>query len=130
MPGEMARLASRCPLIPVGGPPQALWFYCQPPMAAMQLLAALAAAAAKGRLRGATLLDLLHERAGRTAGDANARRLLQRLLRAACAPYFRCSRQQHVHSPMLHSHRWRSFASSSPEPKYFRRLTRYPHSVR
>lgn len=59
-------------------------------MAAMQLLAALAAAAAEGRLRGATLLDLLHERAGRTAGDANARRLLQRLLRAATAPYFRC----------------------------------------
>ena len=69
---------------------QALWFYCQPPMAAMQLLATVAAAAAEGALRGAALIDLLVERRAHVAGDEHARRLLQRLLQAACAPYFRC----------------------------------------
>ena len=44
---------------------QALWFYCQPPMAAMQLLASVAAAAAEGALRGAALIDLLVERRAR-----------------------------------------------------------------
>jgi hypothetical protein len=58
-------------------------------MAAMQLLATVAAAAAEGGLRGAALIDLLVERRARFAGDEHARRLLQRLLQAACAPYFR-----------------------------------------
>ena len=58
-------------------------------MVAMQLLASVAAAAASGKLRGASLIQLLHDRCARTAGDATARRLLQRLLEAACVPYFR-----------------------------------------
>ncbi len=48
---------------------QALWFYCQPPMAAMQLLASVAAAAAEAGLRGAALIDLLVERRARVSRE-------------------------------------------------------------
>ena len=81
-------------------------------MVAMQLLASVAAAAAAGKLRGASLIQLLHDRSARTAGDATARRLLQRLLQAACAPYFRfggsevfttgdCSVGSHIHNNLI-----------------------------
>ena len=66
---------------------QAAWFYCQPAVAAMELLAAVAARATS--LRGAPLLNLLHREAADRAGDAAARELLLRLLRAASAPYAR-----------------------------------------
>jgi gamma-tubulin complex component 2 len=67
---------------------QALWYYVQPPMAALRLVASLAAEASGRRLRGAALLDLLHERVASLLGDAAAHRLALRLLRAASDPYF------------------------------------------
>lgn len=67
---------------------QALWYYCQPPLASLQLLAAIAAEAAQQQLRGCALLDLLWQRNQAVAGDAQARRLVQKLLQAACRPYF------------------------------------------
>ena len=67
---------------------QALWYYVQPPLAALRLVACLAAEASAGRLRGAQLLDLLHGRAGEVMGDAAAHKLALRLLRAAAEPYF------------------------------------------
>jgi len=69
---------------------QALWYYCQPPLASLQLLAAISSEAAVGKLRGSALLNLLHQRGHAVAGDDQARRLLQKLLHAACTPYFRC----------------------------------------
>ncbi|DBA91460.1 hypothetical protein WJX77_003506 [Trebouxia sp. C0004] len=68
---------------------QALWYYCQPPLASLQLLAAISSQAAVGKLRGSALLNLLHQRSHAVAGDDQARRLLQKLLHAACTPYFR-----------------------------------------
>ena len=64
---------------------QALWYYVQPPMLALRLVASLAAEASAGRLRGAALLDLLHSRCAAVMGDAHAHKLALRLLRCAAA---------------------------------------------
>ena len=68
---------------------QALWYYCQPPLASLRLMASIVADAAQRQLRGSALLNLLWHRSSVVAGDAPARRLLHKLLQAACAPYFR-----------------------------------------
>ena len=67
---------------------QALWYYVQPPMSALRLVAGIAAEASARRLRGASLLSMLHTKAGGLMGDATAHRLVLRLLRAASEPYF------------------------------------------
>ena len=67
---------------------QGLWYYVQPPMAALKLVASIAAEASARRLCGASLLSLLHFKAGALMGDAAAHRLALRLLRAAAEPYF------------------------------------------
>jgi gamma-tubulin complex component 2 len=67
---------------------QALWYYVQPPMAALRLVATIAAEASPRRLRGAGLLSLLHNKVGALMGDADAHKLALRLLRAAAEPYF------------------------------------------
>ncbi len=58
---------------PPAGPPQALWFHLQLPMASLGLAARVAADASAHRLRGAQLLNLLHERAAMAAGALGAR---------------------------------------------------------
>ena len=73
----------------VGMHVQALWYYCQPPLASLQHLASIASDAAVGKLRGSALLNLLFQRSASVAGDEQARKLLQKLLHASCAPYFR-----------------------------------------
>lgn len=60
---------------------QALWYYVQPPMLALRLVASLAAEASAGKLRGAALLDLLHQRCAAVMGDAQGHKLALRLLR-------------------------------------------------
>jgi gamma-tubulin complex component 2 len=67
---------------------QALWYYVQPPMAALKLVASIAAEASSRRLRGGGLLSLLHTKVSAVMGDADAHKLALRLLRAACEPYF------------------------------------------
>lgn len=67
---------------------QALWYYVQPPIVALRLVATLAADASRKQLRGAALLDLLHERTAMALGDASAHALVLRLLRVASEPYF------------------------------------------
>lgn len=67
---------------------QALWYYVQPPMLALRQVASLAAEASAGKLRGATLLDLLHYKCAAIMGDAQGHKLALRLLRAATEPYF------------------------------------------
>lgn len=66
----------------------ALWYYVQPPMAALRLTATIAADASSRRLRGAALLSLLHARTASLLGDAAGHKLCLRLLRAAARPYF------------------------------------------
>jgi gamma-tubulin complex component 2 len=46
-----------------------MWYYVQPPLASLSLAASVAAAAASGDLRGASLLNLLHSRSAAVAGD-------------------------------------------------------------
>eukprot|EP00803_Ostreobium_quekettii_P010884 evm.model.scf_2240.1 EVM.evm.TU.scf_2240.1 scf_2240:446-5849(+) len=67
---------------------QSLWFYAQPPMAALGVLASVARDAAANGLTGTGLLSLLHIKMGEHAGDMNAQGLLQKLLAAGCKPYF------------------------------------------
>lgn len=67
---------------------QGLWYYVQPPMSALMLVASLAAEASSKRLRGASLLDMLHSQTSSLLGDASSFKLAQRLLKAAAEPYF------------------------------------------
>jgi len=67
---------------------QSLWYYIQSPMAALRLVASIASDASSKRLRGASLLNLLHSRAAGLLGDAAAHRLALRLLHAAAEAYF------------------------------------------
>lgn len=57
-------------------------------MLALRLVATLAAEASAAKLRGAALLDLLHQRCAAVMGDAHAHRLALRLLR--CAAVWGC----------------------------------------
>eukprot|EP00898_Chlorokybus_atmophyticus_P003738 jgi/Chlat1/4365/Chrsp29S04513 len=68
---------------------QGLWFYCQPTLSGMKLLASICEQAAVQNLFGAQVVNLLHSQATTMAGDTMARKLLQRLMQATCAPYFR-----------------------------------------
>ncbi|EIE26959.1 hypothetical protein COCSUDRAFT_46296 [Coccomyxa subellipsoidea C-169] len=67
----------------------AMWYYVQPPLASLGLAASVASEAAARKLRGASLLNLLHSRYAAVAGDTAARGLLGKLLQAGCAPYFK-----------------------------------------
>ena len=83
-------------LPPGCGSLQAVWYYCQPPLASLQLLASICSEAAVGKLRGSALLNLLHHRSGSVAGDGPAHRLLHKLLHAAFTPYFRYPKYLHM----------------------------------
>ena len=67
---------------------QGLWFHCQQPLVTLRLLAGIAAEASRRGLRGAGLLDLLSARQNATAGDVQALRVVQQLLKEAARPYF------------------------------------------
>lgn len=67
---------------------QGLWFHCQQPLITLRLLAGIAAEASRRGLRGAGMLDLLSARQNATAGDAQALRVVQQLLKEAARPYF------------------------------------------
>ncbi|BDA43053.1 Gamma-tubulin complex component 2 [Coccomyxa sp. Obi] len=68
---------------------QGMWYYVQPPLASLSLAASVASEAAARKLRGASLLNLLHARYAAVAGDTAARGLLSKLLQAGAAPYFK-----------------------------------------
>jgi len=67
---------------------QKLWYYIQPSMKTLEILAAIATAIDKGNCRGAAILTLLHERTESYVGDLNGRDLCLYLTQAACAQYF------------------------------------------
>ena len=66
---------------------QAAWFYCQPAAPALRLMAGVASRAYF--LKGASVLNLLHREGCEHAGDSAVLALVQRLSKAAFAPYCR-----------------------------------------
>ena len=66
---------------------QSAWFYCQPAASALRLMANVASRAY--HLKGASVLNLLHREGADHAGDNAVSVLVQRLSKAAAAPYIR-----------------------------------------
>nr|XP_048311264.1 gamma-tubulin complex component 2 isoform X2 [Myodes glareolus] len=67
---------------------QKLWFYIQPAMRTIDILASLATSVDKGECVGGLTLSLLHDRSFNYTGDSQAQELCLYLTKAASAPYF------------------------------------------
>uniref|UniRef100_H0VBZ5 Gamma-tubulin complex component n=2 Tax=Cavia porcellus TaxID=10141 RepID=H0VBZ5_CAVPO len=67
---------------------QKLWFYIQPAMRTVDILASLATSVDKGECVGGSTLSLLHDRSFNYTGDSQAQELCLYLTKAASAPYF------------------------------------------
>ncbi|EMP37933.1 Gamma-tubulin complex component 2 [Chelonia mydas] len=67
---------------------QKLWFYIQPTMRTMEILASLATSVDKGECMGGSTLSLLHDRTFNYTGDSQAQELCLYLTKAASVPYF------------------------------------------
>lgn len=67
---------------------QKLWFYIQPTLRTMEVLASLATSLDKGECLGGATLSLLHDRTFGYTGDTQAQELCLYLTKAASAPYF------------------------------------------
>ncbi|XP_013870241.1 gamma-tubulin complex component 2 [Austrofundulus limnaeus] len=67
---------------------QKLWFYIQPTMRTMEILASIASSLDKGDCMGGSTLSLLHDRTFNYTGDSQAQELCLYLTKAASVPYF------------------------------------------
>uniref|UniRef100_A0A8C7DEK6 Gamma-tubulin complex component n=1 Tax=Oncorhynchus kisutch TaxID=8019 RepID=A0A8C7DEK6_ONCKI len=67
---------------------QKLWFYIQPTMRTMEILASIASSVDKGDCMGGTTLSLLHDRTFNYTGDSQAQELCLYLTKVASVPYF------------------------------------------
>uniref|UniRef100_A0A8C5Q7X0 Gamma-tubulin complex component n=1 Tax=Leptobrachium leishanense TaxID=445787 RepID=A0A8C5Q7X0_9ANUR len=67
---------------------QKLWFYIQPTLRTMEVLASLSTSLDKGECLGGATLSLLHDRTFGYTGDSQAQELSLYLTKAASAPYF------------------------------------------
>nr|XP_026237187.1 gamma-tubulin complex component 2 [Urocitellus parryii] len=67
---------------------QKLWFYIQPAMRTVDILASLATSVDRGECMGGSTLSLLHDRSFNYTGDSQAQELCLYLTKAASAPYF------------------------------------------
>ncbi|XP_068817319.1 gamma-tubulin complex component 2 isoform X1 [Capricornis sumatraensis] len=67
---------------------QKLWFYIQPAMRTVDILASLATSVDKGECVGGATLSLLHDRSFSCTGDSQAQELCLYLTTAASVPYF------------------------------------------
>ncbi|MGH0141861.1 UNVERIFIED_CONTAM: hypothetical protein FKN15_074997 [Acipenser sinensis] len=67
---------------------QKLWFYIQPTMRTMEILASLATSVDKGDCMGGSTLSLLHDRTFNYTGDSQAQELCLFLTKASSVPYF------------------------------------------
>ncbi|KAM4852161.1 gamma-tubulin complex component 2 [Thomomys bottae] len=67
---------------------QKLWFYIQPAMRTVDILASLATSVDKGECVGGSTLSLLHDRSFNYTGDSQAQELCLYLTKAASIPYF------------------------------------------
>ena len=63
--------------IDLPSPLQTLWYHCQKPLDSLRLVASLAGEAAARKLRGAALLNLLHQKSGFAIGTSRLLRSLQ-----------------------------------------------------
>lgn len=84
---------------------QKVWFYIQPSLKTLDLLANVAIMIEKGNCKGASILTLLHEKTESYTGDPKGKDLCLYLTQAACAPYFdilqRWIYQGNPHSKLL-----------------------------
>lgn len=67
---------------------QKLWFYIQPTMRTMEILASIASSVDKGDCMGGSTLSLLHDRTFNFTGDGQAQEVCLYLTKAASVPYF------------------------------------------
>lgn len=67
---------------------QKIWFYIQPSMKTIDILATVAMMIERGNCKGAAILTLLHEKTESYTGDPKGKDLCLYLTQAACAPYF------------------------------------------
>nr|XP_060613888.1 gamma-tubulin complex component 2 [Anolis sagrei ordinatus] len=67
---------------------QKLWFYIQPTMRTMEILASIAMAVDRGECVGGATLSLLHDKTFSSTGDSQAQELCLYLTKAASVPYF------------------------------------------
>uniref|UniRef100_A0A4W3I0V8 Gamma-tubulin complex component n=1 Tax=Callorhinchus milii TaxID=7868 RepID=A0A4W3I0V8_CALMI len=67
---------------------QKLWFYIQPTIRTMEILASIATSVEKGDCMGGSTLSLLHDRTFNYTGDSQAQELCLYLTKAASVPYF------------------------------------------
>ncbi|XP_069741372.1 gamma-tubulin complex component 2 isoform X2 [Narcine bancroftii] len=67
---------------------QKLWFYVQPTIRTMEILASIATSVEKGECMGGSTLSVLHDRTFNYTGDSQAQELCLYLTKAASVPYF------------------------------------------
>ncbi|XP_064628663.1 gamma-tubulin complex component 2-like isoform X2 [Lineus longissimus] len=67
---------------------QKFFFYIQPTMRTMEILASVANSVNKGECIGGSVLTLLHEKTSSLVGDSKGQELCLCLTQAACVPYF------------------------------------------
>lgn len=67
---------------------QKLWYYVQPCLHALEILARVAISITKGACRGGKTLSALHHLASGYTGDGRSQDLCVHVAKAACEPYF------------------------------------------
>ncbi|KAL4233344.1 Gamma-tubulin complex component 2 [Mactra antiquata] len=67
---------------------QKLWFYIQPSMKTMDIMATVANSLNRGECIGGAVLSLLHEKTSSLIGDEKGQELCLYLTQSACVPYF------------------------------------------
>ncbi|XP_076078123.1 gamma-tubulin complex component 2-like isoform X5 [Mytilus galloprovincialis] len=67
---------------------QKFWFYIQPTMRTLDILASIANSINRGECIGGAVLSLLHEKTSGLIGDAKCQELCLFLTQSACVPYF------------------------------------------
>ncbi|KAK3086762.1 hypothetical protein FSP39_022926, partial [Pinctada imbricata] len=67
---------------------QKMWFYIQPTMRTLDILASIANSVNRGECIGGAVLSLLHEKTSGLVGDSKGQDLCLYLTQSACVPYF------------------------------------------
>lgn len=67
---------------------QKMWFYLQPTIRTLEILAAISNSINRGECIGGAVLSLLHEKTSSLIGDAKSQELCLFLTQSACVPYF------------------------------------------
>ncbi|XP_060602983.1 gamma-tubulin complex component 2-like [Ruditapes philippinarum] len=67
---------------------QKLWFYIQPSMKTLEIMASIANSINRGECIGGAVLSLLHDKTSSFIGDVKGQELCLYLTQSACVPYF------------------------------------------